>query len=553
MANRRILSLWFPRLAAERVLRQRRDALPLAFAIAGDQNGAQVLVSLNAVAEAAGLRQGQPLRDATAMCPGLVTRVANPVAEAAFLGVLRRWAGKFSPWVAEEPPESLVIDLTGCAHLFGGEAGLLAQVEEDCADLGLTVRAGVADTRGGAWALARYAGQVSAPARNGDAIQQEARATRSRAAKRRGWERGGRPPGLPATDTPQGVIAPPGGLRAALGPLPLAALRLDPAVIDGLKSLGLRRVEDVLTLPRAPFARRFGAPALRRLDQALGIEPEPVAPARAPLHFAARLTFPDPIGLREDIEAAINRVLPVLCARLKEAGRGVRWLRLQGFRCDNTVEMVEVGLARPANTEDRIRPLLWLKLDEIDPGFGIDCLRLEAVETEPLHATQHAGHFDAMNRAAARKEADTALDDLIGKLGARLGMEAVTRLHPGQSHIPEKSAITLAAAWSEPHPAPWPAPHAPRPLLLYRPEVVTAPEDDPTPPASFRWRRRDLAVRVAVGPERILPEWWLDDPDWRSGPRDYWRVETTEGDRLWLFFAHGGEVSGGWFCDGSFA
>ncbi|MBH1974089.1 MAG: DNA polymerase Y family protein [Rhodobacteraceae bacterium] len=553
MANRRILSLWFPRLAAERVLRQRRDTLPAAFAIVGERNGAQVLVSLNGLAEAAGLQLGQPLRDATAMCPAIVTRVADPVAEAAFLTVLRRWADKFSPWVAEEAPDSLVIDLTGCAHLFGGEAGLLVQVEADCADLGLTVRTGLADTRGAAWALARYAGQVAAPARNGDAIQQEARATRSRAVKRRGWGRGGAAPGLPASDTPQGVIAPPGGARAALAQLPLAALRLEPAVIEGLKSLGLRRVEDVLTLPRAPFARRFGAPALRRLDQALGIEPEPVAPARAPLHFATRLTFPDPIGLREDIEAGIDRLLPALCARLKEAGRGARRVRLQAFRCDNTVQMAEIGLARPANTPDRIRPLLWLKLDGIDPGFGIDCLRLEAVETEPLHAVQHAGHFDASNRAASRREADTALDDLIGKLGARLGMEEVTRLHPGQSHIPEKSAITLAAAWSEPHPAPWPETQVPRPLLLFRAEVVTAPEDDPTPPATFRWRRRELATRVAIGPERIFPEWWLEDADWRSGPRDYWRVETTEGDRLWLFYAHGGDISGGWFCDGCFA
>ena len=154
--------------------------------------------------------------------------------------------------------------------------------------------------------------------------------------------------------------------------------------------------------------------------------------------------------------------------------------------------------------------------------------------------------------AAARQIDDVALVDLIGKLGARLGVEAVTRLHPGASHIPEKAAQTLAAAWSEPHPAPWPASRAVRPLTIFRPEPVGAPEDDPTPPARFRWRRRDLATRVAVGPERILPEWWLDDPDWRSGPRDYWRVEVEGGERLWLYFAHGGEMSGGWFCQGAF-
>ena len=553
MPNRRILSLWFPRLAAERALRLRHEALPLPFAVVGDQNGAQVLTSLNFVAEMAGLRAGQPLRDATAMYPGLLTKPADPLAEADFLCVLRRWAGKFSPWVAEELPASLVVDLTGCAHLFGGEVQLLAEVEQDCAGLGLTVRAGVADTRGAAWALARFAGRQTEPVRSGDAIDQEARATRSRAVKRRGWERGDNAPGLASGITPQGVIAAPGQVRQALARLPLAALRLTPDAVEGLGRLGLRRVEEVMDLPRAALARRFGTEVLRRVDQALGLEPEPVAPARAPLHFAARLTLPEPIGLGSDIIAGLDRLLPALCDRLVKAGRGARRVRLQAFRTDGVVARAEVGLARPANQPDRIRPLLLLKIDGIDPGFGIDCLRLEAIETEPVYAVQHRGHAEASAAASARQTDDTALTDLIGKLGARLGTEAVIRLHPAASHIPEKAAQTLSAAWSEPPPAPWPEPRAPRPLLLFRPEPVGAPEDDPTPPARFRWRRRDLATRVAVGPERIMPEWWLDDPEWRSGPRDYWRVEVEGGERLWLYYAHGGEMSGGWFCQGSFA
>ena len=553
MSNRRILSLWFPRLAAERALRLRHDVLPLPFAVVGDQNGAQVITSLNGEGLAVGLRLGQPLRDASAMCPGLLTQAADPLAEAAFLTVLRRWAGKFSPWVAEEPPAALVIDLTGCAHLFGGEAPLLVQVEQDCAALGLTVRAGIADTRGAAWALARYAGRVAAPLRNGDAIDQEARATRSRAVKRRGWERGGDAPaaaGAPAA--PQGMIAPPGHLRHVLADLPLPALRLSAEAVEGLNRLGLRRVGDILDLPRAALARRFGTDTLRRVDQALGLEPEPVAPARAPLHFATRLTFPDPIGLAADITAGLDRILPPLCDKLRATARGVRRLRLEAYRSDSTVVRVEIGLARPADRVEAIRPLILLKLDSIDPGFGIDCLRLEALETEPLHPVQHRGHGEASAAASARQSVDHALADLISKLGTKLGVENVTRLHPGESHIPEKSAQILTAAWSDPHPAPWPQPRAPRPLTLFHPEPVTAPQD-PTPPAQFRWRRRDLTTRVAIGPERISPEWWLDDPDWRSGPRDYWRVEVAGGESLWLFYAHGADISGGWFCQGLFA
>jgi protein ImuB len=552
MAHRRILSLWFPRLAAERLLRRMGGALPQPFAVVADRGGAQVLASLNAEAEGAGLVLGQPLRDATAMCPALLTRAADPLAEAAFLSVLRRWAGKFSPWVAEEPPAALVIDLTGCAHLFGGEAALLAEVQADCAGLGLTVRAGVADTPRAAWALARFAGQGVAPARNGDAIAQEARATRSRAAKRRNWERGGAAPAVAVPAVPQGVIAAPGQMRQTLAGLPIAALRLPPDTVAALARLGLRRIEDLTGLPRAALARRFGAGTLRRLDQALGLEPEPVSPARAPLHFAARLTFPDPIGLLADVQAGVDRLLPVLEQRLTEKGRGARRVRLQAFRCDGQVEVVEIGLARPAADPDRIRPLLWLKLDTIDAGFGIDTLRLEAVETEPLYATQHRGHLDAAASATARQTADTAMDDLIGKLGARLGTEAVIRLHPADSHIPEKSAQVLSAAWSAPAAPPWPEPRAPRPLVVFRPESVAAPEV-PHLPARFRWRRRDLAVVSATGPERIAPEWWLDDPAWRSGARDYWHVVTDAGEALWLFYAHGAEVSGGWFCQGRFA
>ncbi len=549
--HRRILSLWFPRLAAERVLRHARGgAAGLAgpLVVVGDRGGAQVIVSLSAAAEAAGLAVGQPLRDATAMCPTLVTVPADPVAEGAFLTGLRRWAGKFSPWVAEEPPGGLVVDLTGCAHLFGGEAALLAQVEAECEALGLSLRAAIADTPGAAWALSRHAGRGVQVARSGDAIQQEAHATRSRAAKRRGWEKGGSLPvaGALADAGPRGVIAPEGKMRQALGALPVAALRLEPDAVEGLVRLGLRRIDDIAVLPRAALARRFGAAVLKRLDQALGLESEPVTPAGAPLHFAARISLPDPIGLLSDVEAAVDRLLPVLCARLARQGRGARRIRLQAFRSDGRVEVAEVGLARASDRVDRIRPLLWMKLGDLDAGFGIDMLRLEAVEVEAISPLQHRG---PVGEGAATLARDGAMDDLLGKLGVRLGTEAVTRFHPGESHLPEKGAQVLAAAWSEAFVGEWPRRGA-RPLRLFRPEPVGAPEDDPTPPAQFRWRRRDLVTRVAVGPERIAPEWWLDDPEWRSGPRDYWRVETEGGERLWLFYAHGGDVTGGWFCHG---
>ncbi len=351
-----------------------------------------------------------------------------------------------------------------------------------------------------------------------------------------------------------GTIAPPGRLREVLAPLPLAALRLDPQAVEGLARLGLRRVADIAGLPRAALARRFGAGVLQRLDQALGLLPEPVGPARAPLHFAVRLTLPDPVGLAEDIEAGLDRLLPALCDRLAARGRGARRVRFSALRADGGLSAVEVGLARATDRADRIRPLLALKLEALDPGLGVDCLRLEALETEALHAVQQRAPEGAAAAGRGRGGGE-ALEDLIGRLGARLGSEQVTRLHPAESHIPEKSHSTLAAAWAAPG-------RGRRARLARRARAAPAGAvparaggraGGPVPPARFRWRRQEMETRVAVGPERILPEWWFDDPAWRSGPRDYWRVEVQGGGRLWLFYAHGAEVSGGWFCHGRFA
>jgi protein ImuB len=553
MPNRRILSLWFPRLGAERLLRQARGRIDVPLAVVADDHNMQVLSSVSEAAARAGLKPGLPLRDATALCPELITRPRDLHAEALFLSGLRRWAGKFSPWVAEQAPDGLVIDLTGCAHLFGGEEAVMTQAATDCTDLGLSVQAGIADTLGAAWALARFSGGTVSD-RSGDAIDQEAYATRARASKRRHWTRGGAAPAPQAQGPLPGRIAAPGQTRGAIAGLPITALRLTDAAIAGLARLGVRQIGDLAGLPRAATTRRFGADVVLRLDQALGVQPEPVSPARAPDRFSVRLSLPDPIGLEADILAGIDRLLEPLCDRLRARGRGARRVRLQAMRVDAASEVIEVGLARPSATPDRIRPLLALKVSEIDAGYGIDVLRLSAPVTEPVHARQHAGHAEAaaQGRAVMTAQAQgTGVDDLIGRLGARIGLDAITRVHPADSHIPEKTATVMGAAWSETA-EDWPEPPATRPLLIWPPEPVMA-HDDPMPPVEFRWRRQTHKLAEARGPERIAPEWWLDAPNWRAGLRDYWQVVTEGGDRLWLYYAHGGAMSSGWFAQGGFA
>lgn len=486
-ANRRILCLWFPRLASDRALRVWPVEGP--FALTFRQNNTERLYCLNPVAEAQGLSRGMPFSDARAFCPDLCSRPADLPGEARFLEALRRWATRYCPWVGLEE-EGLVLDITGSAHLRGGEEALLADLQTRLGRAGLTVQAGLGDTRGAAWALAHHA------------------------------------PG----------IAPPGA-RGLLRDLPVAALRLEPDMTVALQRAGLSLVGDVAARPRAPLARRFGRFLLMRLDQLMGDQAEDISPAQAPAHYGIRMTLPEPIGLAADVMAGAARLLEQLCAKLRHNEAGARVLCLTLRRVDQADQQVELRLARPMRDAARILPLFERGVAEVDAGYGIDQMRLEAVQTEALPAEQisHVAQDDP-----------GGLEDLITRLGTRVGLDNIRRFLPADSHIPERAFLIAPAAYSDPAEA-WPQPPD-RPLRLFAPEPIAA--GGRRPPARFRWRRMALTTARAQGPERIAPEWWFDDPGWRSGLRDYWRVETHQGWRLWLFHT---PQSPGWFVQGEFA
>lgn len=440
-------------------------------------SNAEALHCLNIEASKAGLRPGMPLADARAICPGLSTRPADPVREAAALEALRRWAGRYGPHAARDAADGLIVDISGVPHLFGGEQDLLEDLTARLDRAGIASRSAIAGTRGGAWALARHGG---------------------------------------------GVI-PEGGLVERLGRLPVSALRVEPEVAEGLARLGLHRIGDLVTTPRAPLARRFGQELLRKLDQALGTKAEPVSANADPPHFGVRMTLPEPIGLTEDVMGVLDRLLARLCEQLKTAGQGARKLRLELQRVDHSAAIVDIGLARPMRDPDRIAALFRKGVEDVDSGFGIDGLRLSATLTEPLPPEQ-------IGEAKVRQEDELA--DLISRLGNRLGFEAVRRFLPAKSRIPERSFLTVPAAYAGSEP--FPKRRRPRrPVTIFPPEMLAAVSG--SPPARFTWRRMSFTTLRAAGPERITPEWWFDDPAWRSGVRDYWRIETREGLRLWLF------------------
>ncbi|WP_417494087.1 DUF6504 family protein [Maricaulis sp.] len=502
------------------------DAPGLPFALVHTSTGGERLYALNHEAARLGLRRGQALADAKALEPGLRIAPFAPDADRRLLGAFARWCGRWSPWTAPDPGEpgedGVMVDISGCAHLFGGEEALVSAALQAVRGQGLTAHAAIAPTIGLAWGLARF------PAR--------------RAAT--GW--------LIAHDVP-----------ASLHALPVEGLRIGETAAR-LRRFGLKRVGDIAGLPRANLARRFGPDLVRRLDQARGQEDETLNPLQPKTPFRARRRFAEALLLLKGIKQGVRETAETLCAHLESEGRGLRRAELNLFRVDGKIHLLIIGTAAPVRDAAHIARLFNEKLDraEIDIGFGIDVIELNATATAPLSGRQSGLTGDASlddNRLDAEDFAR-----LTDRLSVRLGEARVKRAARRDSHIPER-----AAGWSgEANPAGAAlmlreagGQHAflltpERPLLiLARPEPAEAVAEIPDgPPRSFVWRRTRHQVRQAEGPERLAPEWWR--PESRASPktRDYFRIETIEGRRFWLYRdgLHGPETRNPqWFVHGA--
>ena len=501
---RRLLSIWFPRLASDASLKRR--PIEGAFALTQRSGNTDHLHCVNRDALARGLRRGMSLVDARAVWPDLATRPADLAAEAQVLEALCRRAERYAPMVARDGEEGLRL-MSRALHLFGGEEDLRGDLHAKLERAGLAVTSAIAGTRGDAYGLARHGG---------------------------------------------GIIAD-GGLVAGLGPLPVSALRIDHGTAEALVRMGLQRISDLLPLPRGPLARRFGQALVLRLDQAMGVQGEPVVAELPAPYFGVRMTLPDPVGLQSDVTAGLLRLLDWLCAQLAATHMGARRVRLELRRVDQGTAQVEIGLARPMRDASRIAALFAKGVDEIDAGFGIDALRLSAPVVEPLAPEQMSG-AQISGDATARQ--DDAMADLISSLGNRIGFDRVLRLNAVEGLIPERSFLTVPAAYSTAQPGPRRR-GPPLPVTLFAPEPVAllATPCPGHPPSRFRWLRIGFATLRVKGPERITPEWWFDDPNWRTGLRDYWRIETQEGSRLWLFHTlqSDGPSEQPWYAQGEFA
>jgi len=464
-----------------------------------------VVLAADAAAQRAGLRTGMPATKAQALVPGLIVRDAEPAADAEALERLALWVlQRYAPIAAADPPDSLVIDTTGAAHLHGGEGAMVNGMVERLTASRIAAHAALADSWGAAHAFARY---VARPA----------------------------------------LVIPPGESAKAILDLPIAALRLPRDMVEGLRVLGFERIGELAAKPRAPLALRFGPELGRRLDQAMGRLNEPIDPIRPPDLTEVRRVFAEPIGAPETIARYTGKLVGQLCEALEAKGLGARRLDLLFHRVDNRIEAIRIGTALPARDVKRLTRLLCDKIETINPGFGIEIMSLVATLAEPLSAKQ------AISSLTEEPEADVS--GLIDTLANRIGEKRLYRFAPVASDVPERSVTRVAPTapdTGEAWPDRWPRPSRLLPMPEPIETVALLPDH---PPVSFTWRGVRRRVKRADGPERVFGEWWKRDAE-ISAVRDYFRVEDEAGERFWIYRACDGEdtATGShcWFLHGIF-
>lgn len=519
--TRRILALWFPHWDTQVSAASFDPDKP--FALVENRQSTQRLAALTPLADALGLSVDMPLADARALLPDLQTAMYDPTFGAQKLQDCAVWLQRYTPWIGHDTQadtRGLLLDISGCAHLFGGERQLLQDMQARFGKRGIDFRAGLAGTIGCAWGLARFA--------------------------------------------PHDItILPPGQEAEIMLTLPPAALRLPPAQVDLCQRLGLKQIAELACFPRSELTRRFGKLPVMRLEQALGDHGEALSPCLPPPQFMVQQGLAQGIVQVPALAVLVEKLAAQLAAQLADAGQGAQRLDMQLMRSDNMVLGLAVQLAHPSHSPTHMARLLSERLERLqggfDAGFGIEHIKLVAGRVTALATAQEKL---ALNGRQALSAPRAALAGLVDRLSNRLGAKVVVRPVLQPSHIPEQAvrytpalspAEAAEAAAMAAAPCGWS-----RPLfMLCAPEPIEVIAEIPEgAPFRFRWRRVLHEVVSAQGPERISPEWWPDAAGHNSQTRDYFRVEDSQGYRFWLYREglYGRETGRpDWFMHGVFA
>ncbi|MCC8426428.1 DNA polymerase Y family protein [Mucilaginibacter sp. UR6-11] len=500
--NRRFVSLWFRHLTTDWLTLRRPELKDVPFVLVTPARGRVIITAANALAEAQGITAGMAAADAKAVIPDLQVIDDIPDQAARLLKALGEWCIRYSPLIAVDLPDGLLLEVTGCTHLWGTEKDYLKEIITRLISKGYDVRGAMADTIGAAWANAHY-GRVKP------------------------------------------IIAP-GQQTNVLLNLPPAALRLDAIILDRLQKLGFYTIKSFVGLGRSVLRRRFGSDFLLRLDQALGTENEPLQLLRPAEPYTERLPCLEAIRTATGIEIAIKTLLEKLCHRLQGEGKGIRTAVLKGYRVDGQVIQAGIGTNRATHQVNHLFKLFELKISSIEPAMGIELFTLEAPKVEDAEPEQ-----EILWSAESCGLENNSLAELLDRLANKVGANNIHRYLPQERYWPEQS-IKPAPSLKDKPATVWRT-DKPRPsLLLARPEriEVTAPLPD-NPPMLFIYKGERHIIKRADDAERIEREWWLDE-----GPhRDYYVVEDEQGRRYWLFRSghYLAEERPQWYLHGFFA
>ena len=483
------------------MIRRQPKLKDVPFVLAFSDRGRIIITEVSAAAKSKGLYAGMIVADARVVLPEVEVLDDKPELTKKLLYNLAVWCIRYTPTTAIDAPDGLILDVTGCTHLWGGEENYLRGIISKLKGLGYHVRAAMADTIGTAWAICRY-GKIKAIIKSSEQAE-------------------------------------------ALMTLPAAALRLEPDTVDRLQKLGLHQISSFMNMQRSALRRRFGERMLLRLDQALGNKEEIIEPVIPAEPYSERLPCLEPIQTAKGIEIALEKLLEVLCKRLQKEGKGLRVASFKAYRIDEKIEQVQISTNHPSNNTHHLFKLLQQKIETIEPALGIELFTLEAVKVEDIQPTQRT--FWTANSSLESRE----VSELLDRLESKFGNDIVHRYLPDEHHLPERS-VRLANSLKEQPTTSWQTDKQ-RPIqLLPVPQAiqVTAPIPD-YPPMNFRYNGELHKVIKADACERIESEWWLDG----GLHRDYYVVEDEEGKRYWLFRLghYEADKNPSWFIHGFFA
>lgn len=499
--QKRYLSLWFRQLLTDHLCIANPSLQRMPLVISIKEKGKLLVKTCNNAALKQGIKPEMSIADVKALVSDVVVEGNIEGQECELLKELGEWCIRFSPSVAIDGIDGLLIEITGCCHLWGGEANYLRDLLTRIKERGYQVRGAIADTIGAAWAIARYGKEKA-------------------------------------------IIASGEHYHAILN-LPPEALRLESSLVQRLSKLGMYSIGNFIDIPRTVLRRRFGESLLLKIAQAMGNTEECLKPIYLPEPYTERLPCLEPIRTAKAIGIAIQKLLDALCFRLQKEGMGLRKATLTCYRVDGKVVSIAIGTHKASNHHEHLNQLLKMRIVNIEPALGIELFVLEAASTESVEVTQQAMW------ATSLKSSEQQVAEVLDRIAMRAGKHAIQRFLPQAHYWPERSVKKVNSLDEKPT-IPWPDQERRPTHLLARPQkvIVSAPIPD-YPPILFVYRGKRHDIKKADGPERIEQEWWIESGE----HRDYYLVEDEIGRRYWIFRSghYQADQQAEWFLHGFFA